>query len=127
NSKQLDQVPAEDCFLLSVAQERRIEDEIDTNGPVKRVVGSVKDVIHADLVHEVPEPRLVEDHRVDIEVLPEILTRLFLERLAVGAAGSSAERIGAATVRRQVTAGVGRADLQPREPVERAFKNQVRE
>src|SRR6266853_565185 len=49
DSKQFNQVPSEDRFLFSVAQERGLQDEIHANGPVKWVIRSVEDLADADL------------------------------------------------------------------------------
>src|SRR5215212_5902714 len=47
--EQLDQVPAEDLLLLRVVQETSVENKVDTNGPVKGIVGSIEDVVDTDL------------------------------------------------------------------------------
>lgn len=66
----------------------------------------------ADFVEEVAESVLAEDHRVDEELAPEILARSLLERLAVGAqlTATAAERVRTTGVRREVPAGMCRAD-----------------
>jgi hypothetical protein len=40
---------------LSVVEERRVENEVDPNGPVERIVGSVDHVIDADFSDQVPQ------------------------------------------------------------------------
>src|SRR4030095_1824789 len=98
---------------------------MDSEGQGERIVGSVEDVIDADFGHEVAQSLLVKDHRVDVELVPEILAWLSLERLAVGAAGASTQRIRPPAVRRRVAAGVSRADLEPRVAIQRALEDQV--
>src|SRR5204863_5239291 len=96
--------------LLGVAQERRVEYEVDAGRPVERIIGSVEDVIDADLRDEVPQAFLAEDHRVDVELRSEILARLSCERSAVGSAPAAAQRVRPPAVRRQIPASVCRAD-----------------
>ena len=75
-----------------------------------------------------PQAVFVKDHRVHEELTLEILTRAFLEALAIGGAGSSpAERIRPATVGRQVPTRMGSADFQPGKTVQRSLENQVGE
>src|SRR5205823_948043 len=52
DSKQFHQISAEDCFLFGIFQEGCVQDKIDANGPVKWIVGSVKNVIDTDLGDE---------------------------------------------------------------------------
>jgi hypothetical protein len=54
NSKQLRQIPAEDGFLVGVAEERRLEHEVDRRRPVEGHVRTVNDVLDAHLRHEMP-------------------------------------------------------------------------
>src|SRR5207302_3683960 len=92
NAKQLDQIPAQDGFPLSIAEERRVEDEIDANGPVKGIVRPIDHVTDADFSDQMPQALLLKNHRVDIDLVLEILTRFFLELPAVGTAATPAQR-----------------------------------
>src|SRR6516164_3270024 len=105
--QQLHGVPAENGFFLGVAQERRVEDEVDTNRPVERIVGSVHDLVDAGFGDEMAQSLFAEDHRIHEELAPEVLVRLLLERLAVGAAAAPTQCVGPAEVRRQIPASVG--------------------
>src|SRR5688500_10717817 len=125
NAQQLARVSAQDRFLVGVAQERRVEDEIDTDGPVEGIVGSVHHLASADLGDEMSQPLLTKHHRVDQELASEIFTGLLLERLTVGAARTPAQGVRSAGVRGQVPASMCRADLEARETIERALENQM--
>src|SRR5262245_1826376 len=129
DAKQLHRVAAEDRFLVGIAQERRVEDEVDADRPVEWIVGPVHQLTDPRFRHEMPQPIVAEDHRVDEQFTAEVFARLFLERLAVGAerAATTAQRIGATEVGRQISTGMGRADLESWETIERALEDQVRE
>src|SRR5687767_16022855 len=76
-----------------------------------------------------PEPVFAKDHRVHEQLSLEVLTRLLLQRLAVGAgpAGAAAQGVRAAAVRGQVAAGMRRADLEARKTIQRALEDEVGE
>src|SRR5260370_16015655 len=66
-----------------------------------------------------------EDHRVEIQ-LPQIFRSVFLGSLAPFRK-SYATVIRAAGVGWQIAARMGRANLEPREPIERPVENQMRQ
>src|SRR5882724_4856498 len=84
NAKEFDQIAAQNRLLIRIAEERRVEDEINAYGPVKRIVCPIDHVTDADFRDQMPQALLVKNHRIDIELVFEILAGFFLERLAVG-------------------------------------------
>src|SRR5215813_14962819 len=106
NAKQFDQISAEDGFLFSIVQESGVEDEIDADRPVIGIVGPIDDVTDADFSNQMPQPLLVKNHRVDIKLVLEILTRFFLKHLAVGATATAAQCIRSTAVGGEIPAGV---------------------
>src|SRR6188768_3848412 len=127
--EQLHRVPAENRLLVGVAEEAGVEHEVDAHRPIERIVSPVHHLTDPGLGHQMSKTVLVEDHRVDEELAPEVLARLLLQRLAVGAkrAAAAAERIGPSGVGRQVAAGMRGTDLQARKAIERAFEDQMRQ
>jgi len=75
---------------LRITQERRVEDEIDANGPVKGIVRTIDHVTDADFSDQMSQTLFVKNHGVYIELLLEILTGFFLELPAVGTAAPPA-------------------------------------
>src|SRR5215510_1534802 len=82
NPQQFDQIPAKDRFLVRIAKERSIEDEIDADRPIERIVRPIDHMSDTDFGDQMPQAFLVKDHRINIELLPEIFARFLLERLA---------------------------------------------
>ena len=120
------QIAAEDGLLLLVVQHLRVEDEVDAHRPVERKVCAVEHVIGADLGNQVPQAFLAKDHRVDIEIPPEVFARLQLGAVALSAA-AAAPRVRSTKVGRQVSAGMSGADLQSRKTIEGSLENQMRQ
>ena len=48
NAQEFDQIAAQNRFLVRIAEERRVEDEINANGPVKGIVCPIHHVTDAD-------------------------------------------------------------------------------
>src|SRR5262249_38333311 len=90
DAKQSHQVSAENRFLFRIAQERRIENEVDAYRPIIGIVCSIDHVTDADFGDQMSKTFLPENHRVDVELVLEILTGFFLESLAVGAVAAAA-------------------------------------
>ncbi len=86
------------------------------------MVGAVDDLADARLRDEVPQAFRREHHRVDDDLVLEVLARLALVR-AVRVVADDARRIAAAQVRRQVAAAMRRADDEAREAIERAVED----
>src|SRR2546422_11090207 len=97
NSKQLDQVPAQDCFLFGILQEWRLEDEVDRRRPVEGKIRAVHDLADAHLRNQMSQAFFTENHRVDKDLLPEILARMFFVG-AIRVISYVAGHIGAAEV-----------------------------
>src|SRR5438445_328456 len=127
DSEELRRRPAEHRHALVVAETGRAEDVVDRRPrPRERVIGAHDDLVRTGLGHQVAQRLGREDERVEVELL-EIFRRLLPERFGAPVRKGHADRVGACRVGRQIAAAVRRADLQPGEPVERAFEDQVRE
>src|SRR2546422_7526514 len=98
----------------------------DLDRPIKRIVRSIDHVRNTHFSDQMPQALLAKDHRVDIELVLEILAWFLLERLAVRTAAPAAQRVGTAAVGRQIAARMSGADLESRESIECSFKDQVR-
>src|SRR5262245_7160641 len=127
NAKQFDQISAEDGFPFSIVQESGVEDEIDADRPVIGIVGPIDNVTDADFSNQMSQPLLVKNHRVDIKLVLEILTRFFLKHLAVGATPTPAQRVRSTAVGGEIPAGVSCADFESGKTIQRSFKNKMRE
>src|SRR5215813_1088786 len=127
NAQQFDQISAEDGFFFSIAQESGVEDEIDSDRPVKGIVCPIDHVTDTDLSNQMSQPLLVKNHRVDIKLVLEILARFFLKRLAVGATATPAQCVRSTAVGGEIPTGVSCADFESGKTIQRSFKNEMRE
>ena len=126
DSQELHRVAAEDRFLVGVAEERRVQDQIDVDRPVEGDVGPIHDLADAHFRDQMAQPLFGEDHRVDEELPLEIFARVFLVG-AIGVRPHVAGHIRPSEIGRQIAAGMRAADSQSGETVERSVENQTRE
>src|SRR5262245_54679040 len=68
NPKQLQQVAAENGGLFRISQRPAIDDEVDADRPVVRVVGAIENPVDAEQSDKLPQTWLIKDHRVDVEL-----------------------------------------------------------
>src|SRR5712691_2005596 len=71
--QQLDQIAAEDLFLLRVVEERCVQDEIRRDRPPERHVGSVHDLARAHFRDHVPQAVFAENHAVGHQLRLEVV------------------------------------------------------
>src|SRR5262249_17423317 len=123
---------AEHLAPIRIAEARRFQDMVDRLVlPRDRMVGADYELAHAHFRGQVAQRLRREDQRVVVH-RSEIFGRPLLQRDSRvhvgGERGGEGEAVGRARgVRGEVAAAVGRADLQPREAIERALEDQVRE
>src|SRR6266478_363010 len=123
-SKQLDQGPAENRFLLGVAQERRVQDCIHTGRPVKGLVRSEDDLAGADFRDQVPQTLFGNNNGIDKNLALQVLARVFLVR-TVGIIPHLAVHLKSSEIGRHVSAAMSRADFQAREAIQGSVKHHV--
>src|SRR5262244_847598 len=119
---------AEHLAPIRIAEARRFQDMVDRLVlPRDRMVGADYELAHAHFRGQVAQRLRREDQRVVVH-RSEIFGRPLLQRDSrVHVGGDAQAVVRARGVRGEVAAAVGRADLQPREAIERALEDQVRE
>src|SRR5262245_35308562 len=115
------------CPKIRIVRTRRGKDVIHRRTiPWEWGVGPHKDLAHADLRNQMPHRFRCEYDGIVIE-LPQVFGRVFLERHRCTAVGKSrANSVRSRSVRAQMAAAMGRANLEPGKAVERSFEDQVR-
>src|SRR5262249_47503134 len=73
------------------------------------------------------QPLLVKNHRVDIKLILQILTRFFLKPLEGGATAPPEQCMRSTVVGGEIPAGVSCADFESGKTIQRSFKNEMRE
>src|SRR5207302_2132978 len=104
------------------------EDVVDRGlGPAEWVIGAHDDLRGADLRGEMAQRLRREDQRVEVE-LAQVFGRLLLQLHRRAALGEGeADVVRSIGVGGEVAAAVRGTELDPREAVERAFVNQMRQ
>src|SRR5207249_12089905 len=112
--------------LVGVAEAGSLEDIVNVGvAPRERIVGAYHDLAGAALSYQVAYALWGENHGIEIQ-LAQIFRGVFLGALArVGE--SHATVVGAAGVGGQIATGVGSADFERGEFIQRAIEYQVRE
>src|SRR4030095_11539666 len=112
---------------LRVGEAGRAQDVVHRRArPGVGIVGAHDDLAGTGLGGQVSQGLGGEDDRVVIH-LAQVLGRLLLDRGGAADGEDPAALVGAPRVRGQEAAAVRGADLEPREPVEGALEDQVRE